>query len=401
MDAHRKRRREYRYVVEQSVEYNSLMIRQYVGGGRGLYDPKFEGDVWLNVCRGDAAEMRRLVADVLDANKPSPVIVAIEQEESHDFYNLLIGFPPKSRSMPFYERVRVPLVEFCELLAEEYRKRDADVSLCFVADVSCGLGTELVSSLEKESTIRDASWMTSLVLAIISSRHRHRSMTSEDISTIVYALCHLDARRVQKLTGKEQVLFTVPQSCVPLLLGYIQRVFVAHRLVLVIDECARAVDTGTALRRKYGSSYRIQAKSEEWDEVSSSPLVVSATRPATPVRCPPELAASLSKLSGVQAGIVESWMAGASAARRIVKSNDKDRTPYICKVEDLIRENNNGECRLDVAELTKLVYHITGDDTTNVTTPSMPLRGANLQCSTETLIRECEQIIASTVDKID
>ena len=396
-------------MFEQSVEYNSLMIRQYVGGGKGLYDPKFEGGVWLDVGRGDAEEMRRIVTDALDANKPSPVIVAIEPDESEEFYNLLLGFPPGSRDMPFYERVRVPLIEFCEMLAEEYRKREADVSLCFVADASCGLGTELVSSLMKDSTIslsviRDASWMTSVVLAILSSRHRHRSMTTEEISTIIYALCHLDARRVKKLTGKEQILFTVPQACVPLLLGYIQRVFVAHKLVFVIDECARAVETGISLRRKYGNSYRIQARSEEWGEVSSSPLVISATRPATPVRCPPELAASLSKLSGLHAGIVESWMASASAARRIIKSNgkDSDRAPYICKVKDLIRESNNGEFRLHATELTKLVQHITGTETTNVTIASMPIRAqGHLEERAKRLIHECERIISSSIDKID
>ncbi|EJK65249.1 hypothetical protein THAOC_13913 [Thalassiosira oceanica] len=81
------------------------------------------------------------------------------------------------------------------------------------------------------------------------------------------------------------------------------------------------------------------------------------------------------KLNGTQAGIAESWMAGASAARRMVKLNEKDggRT-YICKVEDLMRENDNGERRLDIAELTKLVHHITGDDTTDVTMASVPGR---------------------------
>ena len=34
-----KRRREYRYAVEQGSEYTGLMIRQHVGGGKGLYLP--------------------------------------------------------------------------------------------------------------------------------------------------------------------------------------------------------------------------------------------------------------------------------------------------------------------------------------------------------------------------
>ncbi|EJK71763.1 hypothetical protein THAOC_06766, partial [Thalassiosira oceanica] len=102
------------------------------------------------------------------------------------------------------------------------------------------------------------------------------------------------------------------------------------------------------------------------------------------------------------AGIAESWMAGASAARGMVKSNEKDggRTTYVCKVEDLMRENDNGERRLDVTELTKLVHHITGDDATDVTMASVPIRGAAQDRLEEREKRICEEI-SSTIDKID
>ena len=163
-----KRRQEYKYVIEQSTEYTSLMIRQHVAGGKRFYDPKMDtADVWETYTKNNNVhEMEELIVEILNPKNPSPVIVSMEQDltntDDPNTYHLLLGFPPTSErdgggenrnsintpQFPkMYRRVRVPLVVFCEKLASAFEKQMTSTTLCFVADASSGMGSELLTSV--------------------------------------------------------------------------------------------------------------------------------------------------------------------------------------------------------------------------------------------------------------
>lgn len=150
-----KRRQEYAYAVNQCVEYNALMIRQHVGGGKKMYSPKSEEMVE----KVPDDEMQGLIDDILDSKKTTPVIVAIEQDPADanpDTYYLYLAFPPgEGTSTPvapgLFRRVRVPLVSFCGALAKAFEGQLTSTAFCFVADASCGLGSEMLASVVKAS----------------------------------------------------------------------------------------------------------------------------------------------------------------------------------------------------------------------------------------------------------
>jgi len=153
-----KRRQEYEYAVSQSCEYNTLMIRQFVGGGKGNYDPKLEVSSWEIFTSKHVDEMQTIITDISDVTKPSPVIVAVEQdlldEVDPNTYYLFLAFPPspsnKTKGGQLYpRRVRVPLVFFCELLATAFDGQITSTALCFIADASSGLGSEMLTTVIK------------------------------------------------------------------------------------------------------------------------------------------------------------------------------------------------------------------------------------------------------------
>lgn len=161
-----KRRQEYKYTIEQSTEYTSLMIRQHVGGGKSYYDPKTEVDVWENYTTNDTTEMDDIVTEILDKKKKTPVIVTIEcelgDEINPNLYYLYLAFPPTSsssegdaddvstpQSPKMYRRVRVPLVLFCEKLANAFEKQMTSTALCFVVDASSSLGSDMLTNVVK------------------------------------------------------------------------------------------------------------------------------------------------------------------------------------------------------------------------------------------------------------
>ena len=190
---HSKRRQEYKYVIEQGCEYNKLMIRQYVGGGKRHYNPKSELDAWEKLSKKDVDGMENIIREILSSSsssdsdgggrKSTPVIVALEQdladENDPNTYYLFLAFPTfspqsqaescggdaggagaaaddgnmNSRQQPttslHHRRVRVPLLVFCELLAKSFERQMTSTALCFVADASSGMGSEILSTVVK------------------------------------------------------------------------------------------------------------------------------------------------------------------------------------------------------------------------------------------------------------
>ena len=94
--------------------------------------------------------------------------------------------------------------------------------------------------------------MTSLSLLIVKKVQR---ISTQQYERIIFALCRLDAWRVRDSIGTSRtVLFSLPgQSCIPILLPLIQKVFVHDRHVFVYDGCCPSVEYGMALTKQYGS----------------------------------------------------------------------------------------------------------------------------------------------------
>ncbi|KAL7533315.1 hypothetical protein ACHAWF_004451 [Thalassiosira exigua] len=381
-----KRRREYRYVAEQSVEYASLMVRQHVGGGRRGYDPKADPSAWEDLTMDDVDEMDEVVETIMDAAKPTPVVVAIEQDRGDDrdpnTYHLFLAFPRPSDVMDgkasaatpgppgFYpRRVRVPLAEFCEKLATAFEGRATSTTLCFVADASSGVGSEMLTAVAGRcdhgvATISNPAWMTSLALLISKKTH---DITAQQFERIVFALCRLDAWRVRESSVgvSRTVLFALPgQACTPLLLPLIQKVFVHERHVFVYDGCAYSVETGAALRKKYGSSYRLQAAEEVWEEVAATPAVLSATYPMAPLRHNRDLPGTLANLNGVQASTVEAWVASVDTFLDMKAKEKKNfYTPFVCRMGFLMKRagiGNGDGSDLSGLALKNVLEYITG-----------------------------------------
>lgn len=363
-----KRRQEYKYTVEQSAEYNALMMRQHVGGGKGIYDPKTEISVWeTHTNKHNVEEMNDIIAEILDAKKPSPVIVAMEQDLGNDddpnTYHLFLAFPPSYKNeegqvveigtpgppSSLYRRVRVPLVNFCERLATAFEGQMTSNALCFVADASCGLGSDTLVNVVKESdhgvaTISNPAWMTCLSI-LLSKINKTHTITVPQFERIIFSLCRLDAWRVRNSVGVSRtVLFSLPgQSCVPLLLPLIQKVFVHERHVFVYDGASYTVEMGLALRKKHGTSYRQQASSETWDAVSSSPSVITSTFPMKPLRHIRELPEKLANLDGEQASIVEAWIASVDMFLDMKARERKNfYTPFVCRMGFLMKRSGIG-----------------------------------------------------------
>ena len=205
--------------------------------------------------------------------------------------------------------------------------------------------------------------MTSLSLLLTKKTH---NITPQQFERIIFSLCRLDAWRVRSAIGTSRtVLFALPgQACVPLLLPLIQKVFVHERHVFVYDGCCHSVEMGMALRNQYGSSYRQIAPKEEWEQVSATPKVISATFPMAPLRYIRELPEALAKLNGIQASIVEAWMASVDTFLDM-KSKEKKNfyTPFVCRMGFLMARsgigNGNGN---DISELAlkNVLQYITG-----------------------------------------
>ena len=182
------------------------------------------------------------------------------------------------------------------------------------------------------------------MLALIISKNT-QNITTQQFESIIFSLCRLDAFRVRESVGVSRtVLFALPgQACVPRLLPLIQKVFVHDRHLFVYDGCCHSVEYGLGLMNKYGSSYRQKASKEEWDLVSATPTVVSATLPMTPLRYNRALPDTLANLNGFQASIVEAWMASVDAFLDMKAKEKKNfYAPFVCRMGFLMKRSGIG-----------------------------------------------------------
>lgn len=239
--------------------------------------------------------------------------------------------------------------------------------------------------------------MTSLSLLIVKKIH---SISTEQYERIIFALCRLDTWRIRDSIGTSRtVLFSLPgQSCVPVLFPLIQKVFVHDRHVFVYDGCCPSVEYGMALQKQYGSSYRQQAQEDNWEEVSSSPRVITSNFPMAPLRHIRELTESLAKVNGSHASIVESWMASVDTFLDM-KSQEKKNfyAPFVCQMSFLMKRSVFGKID-DVSEmaLKNVLQYITGSKSRAL--PSGVMTEAisclhEMRCIFETAVNGCESSV--------
>ena len=225
------------------------------------------------------------------------------------------------------------------------------------------VGVSIMHFISAQATISNPAWMTSLSLLISKKTH---GITTQQFERIIFSLCRLDSWRVRSSIGTSRtVLFALPgQACTPLILPLIQKVFVHERHVFVYDGCCHSVEMGTALRKKYGSSYRQQPAKEEWDEVSASPKVISSNFPMAPLRHNRELPGTLASLNGIQASIVESWMASVDMFLDMKAKEKKNfYTPFVCRMGFLMKRSgigNGGGSDLSELALKNVLEYVTG-----------------------------------------
>lgn len=235
-------------------------------------------------------------------------------------------------------------------------------------------------------------------LAVLMSKNTH-NVSKEQFESIVFALCRLDAWRVRDDVGASRtVLFALPgQASIPLLLPVIQKVFVHERHVFVYDGCCHTVARGTALRQQYWSSYRQTAAKEEWELVSATPTVISSTYPIEPLRDNQDLPGTLTKLNGVQASIVEAWMASVDTFLDMKARERKNfYTPFVCRLGFLMKRsgigNGNGSDLSGLA-LKNALQYITGSKSRSL--PAEAMEKAE-ECMTdcrikaESYVKKCE-----------
>lgn len=209
-----KRRQEYKYTNEQSCEYNTLLLRQYIGGGKCHYNPKMESVAWEKFTKHDIDEMMETIIqdEIFKEEATTPVIGAIEQdltdENDPNTYYLFLAFPTTlpshdtataaaatatdKCSMPgqYRRRIRVPLIQFCELLAKAFEAQMTSTTLCFVADASSGMGSDILSTIVKRCNHGVVSFMqrecVCVYLCTVADIISHAKLTLDTLC--VYAL---------------------------------------------------------------------------------------------------------------------------------------------------------------------------------------------------------------------
>ena len=102
-----------------------------------------------------------VVKDILKNDQNSPIILSIntdsttigEMKDSDPNTNVILelAFPVydnEQKTVKAFDRiVRLPLISFCNLLSKTFHEQVTSTILCFVADASSGLGTELVGKI--------------------------------------------------------------------------------------------------------------------------------------------------------------------------------------------------------------------------------------------------------------
>mmetsp|Transcript_8201 Transcript_8201/g.12343 ORF Transcript_8201/g.12343 Transcript_8201/m.12343 type:complete len:551 (-) Transcript_8201:147-1799(-) len=320
------------------------------------------------------SEIDVLVKGILDKNKATPFILGIKAgvntgdgNGSSATIELALKSPsssPIGKGFGCEKIVELPLVEFGLKLADAFENQLTSTTLCFIADASSGLGSDMLGQIVTGCDaglvlIKEPAWM-SMLADSIARKVISDKPTSKNLKKIVFGLCRLAAWEVRNDVGVNRtIVFTLPgQSSTASLLPSLQAAFPCERHVFVYDGCIDS--TARALRN-------IRLKRHGVDD-NSIPLsmsrVVGAAIPITPLTSVPKMKTLLKPFSYNQAGAIEAWFSSVDAFLQL-KQHEKRTgyTPFVCRLGFLMSQVGrlgNGKVDQSQLALTNVLQYITG-----------------------------------------
>ena len=353
-----KRRQDQLYDLDNAIKHSIQNIRQHVNEGY-QFDSESEKSITDVILSVD--DVSNLVKGILDSeSKLAPMVVAISKDLSlpMDQLYIFLAFPQqdavqKDGSRRYNRRVQVPLLKFCTALASIFKNQNESSAICFIADASSSLSSEILGKVicncqAKLPLVQEPAWMIWLSMLI-----RRSMMDSTEAETVIYALIKLEVYSRLHLSGTfNTIVFSLPgQSCTPIMMPILQKLFPSERHVFAYDGCVRSVERGLALHKGLISDTPDLA-------VESMPRHLSACVPCMPLQQKLSgLPACLRKLNRATAGLVEAWMASVDAFITLKENEENNQySPFVCKMEYFLSDDE----KMPELALTNILEFITG-----------------------------------------
>ena len=401
-----KRRTEQLHRLDNSIADSILSIRTHVNEGN-TFEAHTERGITETIL--DENAVMQLVDDIIHtAIAVAPIIVGISKDLSlpmNQWY-IYLAFPQPDAfqsdgiSHCYNRRVQVPLLPFCQALASAFDEKPTSTALCFIADASSSLSSQVFSQILIQCqaelqipVIQEPAWMITLALLM-----RRQAIPAPDAERILFALCRLESYRLEQLEKKigmryRTVVFVLPgQACTASLLPLLQKIFPHERYVFAYNGCVRSVQRGIALIKGRTMSTRTCSEKKNSNvQVFAMPRSTTATMPIVPMlNNLSMLPAQLAGLSIQMAGIVEAWM--SSVDTLIALKEDERRsgyTPFVCRMDFLMNGNGNGDDEQSTTSSSRLalanvLQYITGSR-------SRPLADGVLDAAQSVLMDVTEQ----------
>ena len=372
-----KRRHEQLHMLEKAIASSILYVRKFINDG-SFYDWKEEKKITDLILNDD--EIQTLVKEIVIDSKSStnettnpedydeddnineefqktPAIVGIAKDltlNKADEWYITLAFPVKSQKtlddgtkgkIYYGRRVQVPLEKFGTYLALEFERKKSNTGLCFIADASSSLGSNVLGNVIKHSqckipVIHEPAWM--FMLAFIIQR---KALSREATQKVIYSLVKLNAQAVGHEVGEtyNTVVFTLPgQSCSAALLPFLQRAFPTERHVFAYDGCFDSVERALSLSKHKHSHYDKGNKNKSIYSIpeSSMPRFISSSIPLTPISLK-NFPDKTAVLSSKNASIVEAWMSSVNTVISLKKKEGNNKfTPFVCRMGFLMQDSN-------------------------------------------------------------
>lgn len=354
-----KRRQEELYRIENAIAKSILDIRKYINDG-GFYDWKEEQKITDLILRDEDIQSLAQEIVIVDSSNAkhedfqnTPLIVGIAKDltlSKADEWYLYLAFPVNMKNEHCFDiekryygrRVQVPLEKFSLYLSYEYEKQNNPFSLCFIADASSSLGSNVIGQIIENCqcdipVFHEPTWMYTIAFLI-----QKRALHKDSIEKIMYSLCKLSAQSLGHKVGRRYntVTVTLPgQACTASLLPFLKRIFPDEKHVFAYDGCFESVE------RAFDS---VETMPE-----TSMPRQISSAIPITPLYFN-NFTSQTAYLPHNIACITEAWLSSIDVFHRL--KNEKgsiEFNPFICHMSSLVTQKQN--------LLNNLLKYVTGD----------------------------------------
>lgn len=245
------------------------------------------------------------------------------------------------------------LNHFCKKLSSAFEQQLTSTALCFVADASSGLGSEMIGQIVSAcgmAIVKEPAWMLFLAKFV-----QDDYVSSQDVDMAVFALCRLEAWRLREQVGDHRTLvITIPgQSSTHNILPSLQKMFPCERHVFIYDGLLDSVSRGLRLIKDSNAA-----------ESFSISRHCSAVVPVTKLTSLTNFDVLLSKLSFDKASIVESWISSVDIFLKLKHAEKKTGyIPFVCRLGFLLSQVGklgNGSVEQSDLALTNLLQYMTG-----------------------------------------